>query len=81
MYGYYNAAQEELEIEYNSRFDYVSEAYGSTAETGDDWNPEYTAEEIEEMKAAAEAADKTEGAFSFWYPHRNVAVNGDDIPF
>lgn len=58
---FYDAAQEELEIEHNSRFDYIQEAYGATAETGDDWNPEYTHEEIAEMKASTESSDKTEG--------------------
>jgi hypothetical protein len=49
----HDPAQEELEIEFNSRYDYVREAFAGTEETGDDWTYVPTPEEIEAEVAEA----------------------------
>ena len=58
-------AQDELEIEFNSRFDYLSEAFGATAR---DCN------EMARQDAEAEAAE----AAAFIGPHQPFS---DEIPF
>lgn len=50
-YGYY-AAQEELEIEFNARFDYVSEAYGNLGDDPEVLRHEAQAQWEEDMVAA-----------------------------
>ena len=57
--------QEELEIEFNSRFDYVSEAYGATAR---DCN----------LMAEADAAAELAEFEAFIGPHKPFI---DEIPF
>ena len=69
---YFDAAQEELEAEYNARYDYISEAYAGMVETREQL-------EAESEDCAREAAEE-EAAFIGPRQPRPV-YDGDDIPF
>ncbi len=75
MSHYFDHAREELEIEFNSRYDYITEAYAGMQETPDQLRAE------SEYWAEEEAREEAELTAAFGPAvHRIVYVN-DDIPF
>ena len=67
----FDRAQEELEYEFNARYDYVREAYGDMVE--DPRTLEY--------EAQADAAEWAAEQAAFIGPRRPAPVYEDDIPF
>lgn len=59
MFPFYDAAREELEYEFNSRYDYVSEAHAHLADTPADlaWEAYYDRQEMYLAAVACGAID------------------------